>query len=52
MEFGFRFPVPHDPDEPLSPRERTISIWLPRWLARLLKSKEGRILINITLSPP
>jgi hypothetical protein len=49
---NFRFPFFVDPDEPLSPRERTILIRLPRWLARLLKSKHGRILINIRMEPP
>jgi hypothetical protein len=52
MGFNFRFPFLVDPDEPLSPRERTISIRLPRWLARLLKSKSARILINIRMAPP
>lgn len=54
MNLNFRMPFLVDPDEPLRPRERTLSIRVPRWLARLLgwKSADPRILINIRTEPP
>jgi hypothetical protein len=41
-----------DPDEPASHFQRTISIRLPALLARLLKHRARRILINIDIERP
>lgn len=46
---NFWFPWLHDPDEPLSRRQHTISIWIPRWLQRLVKAK--RLVLNIEIGP-
>ena len=39
----------HDPDEPVQRREWTFSLWLPGWLASLLKGK--RVVVNISAEP-
>jgi hypothetical protein len=39
-----------NPNEPPPKYQRTISIWLPKWLRHLLKA--NRLVINIDIGPP